>query len=90
MRWGPAGHLAQHKTYPATALDRVGKTCQQKRLKGYVLLGERALDDRGRVLGQSISATQPPPAAPPARPQTRAGPGIDLSRIETTIANDWF
>ncbi|NEV60359.1 hypothetical protein [Thiorhodococcus minor] len=78
VRWGPAGRLAQRKTYPATALQRVEQTLREKLRKGYVLL-----DDQGRRL-ESV------PASTPGIPGVEKGPSIDLSRIDTGVEDVWF
>lgn len=83
VRWGPAGRLAQCKTYPASALARVGQTLQQKLRKGYVLVGEQALDDQGQRL-------EPAPESTPGIPGVESEPAIDLSRIETGVEDGWF
>ena len=83
VRWGPAGRLAQRKTYPASALARVGQTLQQKLRKGYVLLGEHALDAQGRRL-------EPVPASIPGKPGVEKGPAIDLSQIDMGVEDGWF
>ncbi|NEX19855.1 hypothetical protein G3480_05925 [Thiorhodococcus mannitoliphagus] len=83
VRWGPAGRLAQRKTYPASALGRIGQTLQQKLRKGYVLLGEHRLDDQGRLLEPVLAST-------PGIPGVDVSPAIDLSEVETGIADDWF
>ena len=83
MRWGPAGRLAQSKTYPASGLARVGQTLREKLRKGYVLVGEHLLDDQGRW-------REPAPASTPGIPGVGIRPAHDLSRIATGVEDGWF
>lgn len=83
VRWGSAGRLAQSKTYPASALHRVEQTLRGKLRKGYVLLGEHALDDAGRLL-------EPVSGSTPGLPGVESGPAIDLSQIDTGVEDGWF
>ena len=96
VRWGPAGHLAQHKTYPGNAARRLERTLHDKRRKGYRWMGEQRLDPQGRLLdpqGVWPNRVTPDPPAPAPAPRTTTQdprPVLDLSRIETAIADDWF
>lgn len=70
VRWGPAGRLLQHKTYPAEAADRLKRTLHEKQRKGYRWVGET-----GSITRASCSTPggygriQPSPTGHPRRPR---------------------
>lgn len=96
VRWGPAGRLLQHKTYPAEAADRLKRTLNEKQRKGYRWVGEHRLDHQGQLLDprgvwpNPAIPDRPSPATAPVTPPVAARPAIDLSRIDSAIADDWF
>jgi len=86
LRWGKAGRLTQHTTYPPAECARIQRRARDKQRKGYVALGPALIRD-GRIV--------PQPAASPARleptPTTsQPTPPLDLSRIAPGREDFWF
>lgn len=96
VRWGPAGRLVQHKTYPASAARQLQRTLSAKCRKGYVLVGERRLDpagtviDPGAVTPRASPASTTRPALTPVRPAIPDLLVCNLSQIDTQIEDGWF
>ncbi len=76
IRWGPAGRLRQSQSKPLRiALERA----REKRLKGYVAIGQADIDATGVVA--LLSREGPDPRLPPAVPTPDPKPTRDIAAL---------